>query len=124
MEVFGGRDGHSHHTSARRDRVWRRVRRLCERQLRDSQGRPEQRIAPVGRVGAQSEGHTQSGRPQQLQVGRLKAEPHQADMEIIEQFTALGLLIVFLFGITLGAVGGAVHRSRRRALRVPTSDDL
>ena len=45
-------------------------------------------------------------------------------MEIVEQFTALALLIVFLFGITLGVVGGAVHGSRRGALLVPASDDL
>jgi hypothetical protein len=43
---------------------------------------------------------------------------------VIEQLTAQGLLIVFLFGITLGVVGGAVHGSRRGALLVPASDDL
>jgi hypothetical protein len=48
----------------------------------------------------------------------------EAQMEIVEQFTALALLIVFLFGITLGLVGGAVHGSRRGALLVPASDDL
>jgi len=42
----------------------------------------------------------------------------------IEQFTSLALLIVFLFGITLGVVGGAVHGSRRGALLAPSSDDL
>jgi hypothetical protein len=42
----------------------------------------------------------------------------------IEQLTAQGLLIVFLFGITLGVVGGAVHGSRRGALLAPASDDL
>ena len=42
----------------------------------------------------------------------------------IEQLTAQGLLIVFLFGITCGVVGGAVHGSRRGALLVPASDDL
>lgn len=45
-------------------------------------------------------------------------------MEITEQFTALALLIVFLFGITLGVVSGAVYGSRRGALLVPASDDL
>ncbi len=45
-------------------------------------------------------------------------------MEIVEQFTALALLIVFLFGITLGVIGGAVHGSRRGALLAPASDDL
>ena len=45
-------------------------------------------------------------------------------MEIVEQFTALALLIVFVFGITLGVVGGAVHGSRRGALLLPASDDL
>jgi hypothetical protein len=48
----------------------------------------------------------------------------EAQLEIVEQLTALALLIVFLFGITLGVVGGAVHGSRRGALLVPTSDDL
>jgi hypothetical protein len=42
----------------------------------------------------------------------------------IEQLTAQGLLIVFLFGITCGVVGGAVHGSRRGALLAPASDDL
>jgi hypothetical protein len=45
-------------------------------------------------------------------------------MEIVEQLTALSLLIVFLFGITCGVVGGAVHGSRRGALLVPAADDL
>ena len=45
-------------------------------------------------------------------------------MEIVEQFTALSLLIVFLFGITCGVVGGAVHGSRRGALLSPASDDI
>lgn len=41
----------------------------------------------------------------------------------IEQLSAQGLLIDFLFGITLGVVGSAVHGSRRGALLVPASDD-
>lgn len=45
-------------------------------------------------------------------------------MSFIEQFTALALLIDFLFGITCGVIGGAVHGSRRGALLVPASDDL
>ena len=44
-------------------------------------------------------------------------------MEIVGQLTALSLLIVFLFGITCGVVGGAVHGSRRGALLLPASDD-
>jgi hypothetical protein len=48
----------------------------------------------------------------------------EAQMEIVEQFTALVLLIVFLFGITLGVIGGAVHGSRRGALLAPAADDL
>jgi hypothetical protein len=48
----------------------------------------------------------------------------EAHMEIVEQFTALALLIVFLFGITLGVIGGAVHGSRRGALLAPAADDL
>ncbi len=44
-------------------------------------------------------------------------------MEIAEQLTALSLLIVFLFGITFGVVGGGVYGSRRGALLVPASDD-
>jgi len=43
---------------------------------------------------------------------------------VIEQLTAQGLLIVFLFGITCGLVGGAVHGSRRGALLVPAADDI
>ena len=45
-------------------------------------------------------------------------------MEIVEQLTALSLFIVFLFGITCGVVGGAVHGSRRGALLSPASDDI
>lgn len=45
-------------------------------------------------------------------------------MSFIEQFTALALLIDFLFGITFGVVAGAVHGSRRGALLVPAADDL
>jgi hypothetical protein len=45
-------------------------------------------------------------------------------MEIVEQLTALSLLIVFLFGIACGVVGGAVHGSRRGALLSPASDDI
>jgi hypothetical protein len=41
-----------------------------------------------------------------------------------EQLTALGLLIVFLFGITFGVVYGAVHGSRCGALLAPAADDL
>jgi hypothetical protein len=41
-----------------------------------------------------------------------------------EQLTALSLLIVFLFGITIGIVGGAVHGSRRGALLAPAADGL
>lgn len=42
----------------------------------------------------------------------------------IEQLTSIELLVVFLFGITLGVVGGAVHGSRRGVLLAPASDDL
>jgi hypothetical protein len=48
----------------------------------------------------------------------------EAHMQIVEQFTALSLLIVFLFGITFGVIGGAVRGSRRGALLVPAADDL
>jgi hypothetical protein len=41
----------------------------------------------------------------------------------IEQLTAQALLIIFLFGVTCGVVGGAVHGSRRGALLVQASDD-
>jgi hypothetical protein len=42
----------------------------------------------------------------------------------IQQFSALALLIVFLFGITCGVIGGAVRGSRRGALLAPAADDL
>jgi hypothetical protein len=45
-------------------------------------------------------------------------------MSFIGQLTALSLLIDFLFGITCGVIGAAVHGSRRGALLVPASDDL
>jgi hypothetical protein len=50
----------------------------------------------------------------------------EAKMNVIinEQLGALSLLIIFLFGITLGVVGGAVHGSRRGALLAPAADDL
>jgi len=41
-----------------------------------------------------------------------------------EQLTALSLLIDFLFGITFGVFGSAVHGSRRGVLLAPASDDL
>lgn len=41
----------------------------------------------------------------------------------IEQLTAQGLLIDFLFGIAFGVVGSAVYGSRRGVLLVPASDD-
>jgi hypothetical protein len=37
---------------------------------------------------------------------------------------ALAILIIFLFGITLGVVGGAAHGARRGALLAPASDGL
>jgi hypothetical protein len=45
-------------------------------------------------------------------------------MSFIEQLTALSFLIDFLFGVTCGVIGAAVHGSRRGALLVPASDDL
>ena len=44
-------------------------------------------------------------------------------MNVIEQLTAQGLLIDFLFGITIGVVGSAVYGSRRGALLAPAADD-
>jgi hypothetical protein len=48
-------------------------------------------------------------------------------MRLTEQISAVWaiiLLIGFLFGITCGIVGGAVHGSRRGVLLAPASDDL
>ena len=45
-------------------------------------------------------------------------------MEIAEPLTALALLIDFLFGITFGVLGAAVHGSRRGALLTPTNDPI
>jgi hypothetical protein len=42
----------------------------------------------------------------------------------IEQLTSLALLIIFLFGIACGVVGGAVLGSRRGTLLVPAADGL
>lgn len=42
----------------------------------------------------------------------------------IEQLTSIELLVVFLFGIALGVVSGAVYGSKRGALPVPASDGL
>jgi hypothetical protein len=44
--------------------------------------------------------------------------------EQISAVWAIVLLIDFLFGITCGVVGGAVHGSRRGVLLAPASDDL
>lgn len=41
-----------------------------------------------------------------------------------EQLTSLALLIIFLFGIACGVVGGAVFGSRRGALPVPAAEGL
>ena len=42
----------------------------------------------------------------------------------IEQLTSIELLAVFLFGVALGVIGGAVYGSKRGALLVPASDGL
>lgn len=42
----------------------------------------------------------------------------------IEQLTSIELLAVFLFGIALGVIGGAVYGSKRGALLVPAADGL
>jgi hypothetical protein len=42
---------------------------------------------------------------------------------VIQQLTALSLLIDFLFGITFGVVGGAIFGSKRGALLWPASDN-
>jgi hypothetical protein len=41
-----------------------------------------------------------------------------------EVVAAVAILIVFLFGVTFGVMGGAAHGSRRGALLAPASDDL
>lgn len=45
-------------------------------------------------------------------------------MNVIEQLTAISLLVDFLFGVTFGVIGGAVIGSRRGALLWPAADDL
>lgn len=45
-------------------------------------------------------------------------------MNFIEQLSAIVLLVDFLFGVTFGVVGGAVHGSRRGVLLAPASDDI
>jgi hypothetical protein len=45
-------------------------------------------------------------------------------MNFIEQLSAIALLVDFLFGVTFGVVGGAVHGSRRGVLLAPASDDI
>lgn len=48
-------------------------------------------------------------------------------MYLIEQISAawaIVLLVDYLFGITIGVVGGAVYGSRRGVLRAPAADDL
>jgi len=47
----------------------------------------------------------------------------EAQMHVVEQLTALLLLIDFLFGIAFGVVGGAVFGSRRGALLPAASND-
>jgi hypothetical protein len=45
-------------------------------------------------------------------------------MNFIQQLSAIALLVDFLFGITCGVIGGAIHGSRRGVLLVPASDDI
>jgi hypothetical protein len=45
-------------------------------------------------------------------------------MNVIEQLTAISLLVDFLFGVTFGVMGGAVIGSRRGALLWPAADDF
>jgi hypothetical protein len=45
------------------------------------------------------------------------------NLNTIEQLTSLMLLIDFLFGITLGVIGGAVVGSRRGALHWSAAND-
>jgi hypothetical protein len=45
-------------------------------------------------------------------------------MEAIEPLTAISLLVIFISGITCGAIGGAVHGSRSGVLLAPAADDL
>jgi hypothetical protein len=48
-------------------------------------------------------------------------------MYFIEQISAawaIVLLVDYLFGITIGVVGGAVYGSRRGVLHAPAADDL
>lgn len=48
-------------------------------------------------------------------------------MYFIEQISAVWaivLLVDYLFGITIGVVGGAIYGSRRGVLRAPAADDL
>ncbi len=44
-------------------------------------------------------------------------------MNVIEQLTAISLLVDFLFGVTFGVIGGAVLGSKRGALLWPSADD-
>jgi hypothetical protein len=45
-------------------------------------------------------------------------------MNAIEQLTAISLLADFLFGVTVGVIGGAVIGSRRGTLLWPAADGL